>query len=91
MERIVYLHGFASGPASKKAQLFAARCAALGATVEVPDLAEGDFRGLTVTGQLKTVERAARGEAVSLVWARVWAATSRRCTRHATPRCGGWC
>ena len=67
MERIVYLHGFASGPASKKAQLFAARFAALGVAVEVPDLAEGNFRGLTITGQLKTVERAARGEAVSLV------------------------
>jgi uncharacterized protein len=65
--RLVYLHGFASGPGSRKAQMFAERCAALGMKVETPDLAEGDFRGLTITGQLRVVERAAAGAPVTLV------------------------
>jgi pimeloyl-ACP methyl ester carboxylesterase len=38
---IVYLHGFASGPGSTKAQAIAGRFAALGARVEVPDLTPG--------------------------------------------------
>lgn len=67
MERLVYLHGFASGPGSRKAQLFAERCAALGIETDVPDLAEGDFRGLTITGQLRVVERVAAGAPVTLV------------------------
>ena len=36
---LVYLHGFASGPASTKAQLFRARLAERGATLAIPDLA----------------------------------------------------
>ncbi len=38
---LLYLHGFASGPSSKKAQDLAARFAALGVKVEVPDLTPG--------------------------------------------------
>lgn len=63
MERVLYLHGFASGPQSKKARLFAAWIPEL----EVPDLVEGPFRDLTLTGQLAVIERAARGEPVSLI------------------------
>jgi pimeloyl-ACP methyl ester carboxylesterase len=66
-ETLVYLHGFASGPGSRKARIFAERCAALGVRVTVPDLAEGDFRGLTITKQLQAVERAAGGTQVILV------------------------
>jgi pimeloyl-ACP methyl ester carboxylesterase len=63
---LVYLHGFASGPGSSKAQFFRARLAERGATLEVPDLAP-DFTHLTVTSMLAIVEPLlARGPAVLL-------------------------
>lgn len=52
---LVYLHGFASGPGSTKARFFAARCAAAGMHLEVPDLAP-DFTSMTVTGMLELVD-----------------------------------
>ena len=55
--RIVYLHGFASSPQSGKAQFFAARFAECGIQVEIPQLDEGDFPHLTITGQLGVIER----------------------------------
>ncbi len=67
MSRFVYLHGFASSPASKKAQFFRERFAELGMGLEIQDLAEGNFTGLTITGQLRVIERAVRGEAVTLI------------------------
>jgi len=66
MSRIIYLHGFASGPSSKKAQFFRRKFAELGIGIEILDLAEGRFEELTITGQLKVIERAARGEPVSI-------------------------
>lgn len=66
-QRIVYLHGFASGPGSKKAQYFRQRFAGEGVSLEIPDLAEGNFEGLTITGQLRVVERIARSEPVSVI------------------------
>jgi pimeloyl-ACP methyl ester carboxylesterase len=65
--RVIYLHGFASGPGSKKAQLFRRRFAERGVQLETPDLAAGDFGRLTISGQLAVVEGTARGEAVSLI------------------------
>ena len=63
---LVYLHGFASGPGSTKAQFFRARLAALGAALEIPDLAP-DFTHLTVSGMLGIVDAIlARGPAVLL-------------------------
>lgn len=56
--RIVYLHGFASGPQSNKAQFFRARFEELGVPVEIPQLDEGHFETLTVTGQLAVIDRA---------------------------------
>ncbi len=35
--------------------------------MEVPDLAENDFRNLTLTAQLRVLERTARGERVTLI------------------------
>ena len=64
MSRIIYLHGFASSPGSKKARFFEQRFAELGIGLEIPDLAEGDFARLTLSGQLKVIERASRGEPV---------------------------
>ncbi len=67
MSRIVYLHGFASGPTSKKAQFFRERFAQLGIGLEIPDLADGHFESLTMSGQLQVIERASRGEPVTLI------------------------
>ena len=67
MSRIVYLHGFASGPTSEKAQFFRQRFAQLGIGLDIPDLADGNFERLTITGQLEVIERASRGEPVTLI------------------------
>jgi pimeloyl-ACP methyl ester carboxylesterase len=67
MNRILYLHGFASSPGSSKAQFFAARLRTAGALVDIPDLAAGDFEHLTIGGQLRVVERAAAGDPVALI------------------------
>jgi hypothetical protein len=67
VSRIVYLHGFASGPTSKKAQFFRQRFAQLGIGMDIPDLANGHFERLTITGQLGVIERASRGEPVTLI------------------------
>ncbi len=67
MSRFVYLHGFASSPSSRKARFFEARFRELGIGLEVPDLAEGDFRNLTLSAQLKVIERAAGADPVSLI------------------------
>lgn len=65
MNRIVYLHGFASTPLSTKAQFFKARF--VGHPFEIPQLDEGDFEKLTVSGQLAVVDRAIRGDRVILM------------------------
>jgi pimeloyl-ACP methyl ester carboxylesterase len=67
MSRFVYLHGFASSPSSRKARFFAERFRDLGIGLEVPDLAERNFRNLTLTAQLKVMERVCRDEPVSVI------------------------
>ena len=66
MTRILYLHGFASGPSSNKARCFRERLEAAGIPVEIPDLAAGDFEHLTLTGQLGVIQRCAADGPVSL-------------------------
>lgn len=66
LSRILYLHGFASSPASSKARFFHERLTRAGLAVEVPDLAR-DFEHLTITGQLQAIVRAAAGEPVTLI------------------------
>ena len=53
---LAYFHGFASGPASTKAQLVRSRLAALGSELLIPDLAP-DFTRQTITSQLAIAER----------------------------------
>jgi uncharacterized protein len=67
MTRTLYLHGFASGPASRKAQFFRDKLAPHDIPLEMLDLANGDFRNLTLTGQLGVIEHAAKGEPVFLI------------------------
>jgi pimeloyl-ACP methyl ester carboxylesterase len=66
--RIVYLHGFASGPLSNKAQFFRARFEERGVPVEVPQLDEGNFEALTVTGQLGVIDGAVRNGGPLAIW-----------------------
>lgn len=65
--RILYLHGFASGPASRKARYFAQRFAAEGRPLEIPLLDEGDFQHLTISRQLALLNRLLRGEPSVLI------------------------
>ncbi len=67
MTRILYLHGFASGPGSNKARFFQGCLEAAGAQVTALDLARGDFEHLTITSQLQAVDEAAAGEPVALM------------------------
>jgi len=65
--KFIYLHGFASSPASRKAQFFAEKLRAAGATVEVPALESDGFENLTVSGQLRVIEAVAAGAPVSML------------------------
>jgi pimeloyl-ACP methyl ester carboxylesterase len=67
MTRIIYLHGFASGSSSSKARFFRQILGHAGATVLVPDLAQGDFEHLTITGQLAVIDAIVGGEPAALV------------------------
>lgn len=53
---ILYLHGFASGPSSQKAQYFRRRLGELGIQLLVPALDEGAFPHLTLSRQLRLIE-----------------------------------
>jgi pimeloyl-ACP methyl ester carboxylesterase len=65
--RVVYLHGFASSPLSTKAQYFRRKFAEIGVACEIPQLDQGNFEGLTVTGQLRVIDQAVAGETVTLM------------------------
>jgi uncharacterized protein len=67
MSRFVYLHGFASSPGSRKARFFEERFRELGIGLEIPDLAEGNFRNLTLSAQLNVLERLCRNDPVALI------------------------
>ena len=61
MKPIVYLHGFGSGPQSTKARFFHEQFAERGVGIEIPQLDEGNFERLTITGQLRVIDRAVKG------------------------------
>jgi uncharacterized protein len=67
MSRFVYLHGFASSPGSRKARFFEERFRELGIGLEIPDLAEGNFRNLTLSAQLNVLERLCGDDPVALI------------------------
>lgn len=58
---VLYLHGFASSPLSRKATFLRERFAELGIRFDAPDLAGGDFFHLTISNQLEVVRGAADG------------------------------
>ncbi len=57
---ILYLHGFASSPGSRKAQVYREIWEAEGREVRIPDLNENDFEHMTLSRMLALVEREAR-------------------------------
>jgi uncharacterized protein len=57
VERVLYLHGFASSPASSKATLVGGRLRERGVAFRCPDLNEPDFSSLTMTRMLAQVDR----------------------------------
>lgn len=65
--RFIYLHGFASGPQSRKAQTFQMALADHGIELEIPLLDEGDFEHLTISGQLRTFEGLLAGAPCRLI------------------------
>lgn len=65
--RLIYLHGFASGPQSRKARFFHERLSAHGHILETPDLAAGDFEHLTIGKQLKLVEELLSNQPATLI------------------------
>jgi uncharacterized protein len=65
--RVLYLHGFASGVLSGKAQFLTRQFQSRGVKLEIPDLAAGDFENLTVSGQLAVIGRALNGEPAVLI------------------------
>jgi len=56
MTEFIYLHGFASGPGSNKAKAFKNRFEDLNIPLHIPDLQQGDFENLTLTGQIELVQ-----------------------------------
>lgn len=65
--RFVYIHGFASSPQSRKARAFEAAMAERGVRLEIPAMDEGDFEHLTISAQLRLLERTIDGQAVRLI------------------------
>ena len=73
--RVVYLHGFASSPQSSKARFFAGKFAEAGVAFEAPQLDQGEFSNLTISGQMQVIsgavaahrEKLAKGEPLVLM------------------------
>jgi len=55
MTEFVYLHGFASGPSSKKATAFKNKFKEIGVSLNTPDLEGGNFEHMTLTSQVNIV------------------------------------
>ena len=52
MTQFIYLHGFASGPSSKKAIVFKNKFKGIGLSLMVPDLEKGNFENINLTFQM---------------------------------------
>jgi pimeloyl-ACP methyl ester carboxylesterase len=65
--RYVYLHGFASGPTSRKARFFQNAIGKRGIHLEIPALDRGDFEHLTISGQLAALDSLLSGSSARLI------------------------
>jgi pimeloyl-ACP methyl ester carboxylesterase len=64
--RFLYLHGFASGPHSRKAQAFRSALAQHRVNLEIPSLDNNDFEHLTISSQYRTIEELLQGDPVRI-------------------------
>ncbi len=55
MPKVLYLHGFASGPSSTKAKFFQSHLSKIGVETLLPDLNGRDFAQLTLSSQLELI------------------------------------
>jgi uncharacterized protein len=67
MERLIYLHGFASSPDSRKARSFQTALAAAGIELEIPAMDAGDFENLTISRQMDVMNTTLRGAPARLI------------------------
>ena len=67
MTQYIYLHGFASGPKSKKAQAFKQHFDRLGLPLHIPDLNQENFSGLTLSRQIHQVNALMAGSSDAVV------------------------
>jgi pimeloyl-ACP methyl ester carboxylesterase len=65
--KVLYAHGFASSPESRKAKTFQSILASRGIEVLIPALDGGDFAHLTISGQLKIMETMLDGQPAQLI------------------------
>jgi pimeloyl-ACP methyl ester carboxylesterase len=65
--KFLYLHGFASGPGSRKALAFREKLNSRGVDLLVPALDGSDFAHLTITGQLKIMEGVLKNQPAHLI------------------------
>jgi uncharacterized protein len=66
----LYLHGFASGPGSTKAQYFFAQFQELGIELHIPDLNQPSFTDITLTSRLELISEvvASLPERPVIIW-----------------------
>jgi uncharacterized protein len=55
VSKFIYLHGFASGPGSKKATEFKKSFDSISVSLAIPDLEGGDFQRLSLSGQINII------------------------------------
>ena len=89
--RYLYLHGFASGPLSRKAQFFRDKLSSVGVPLEIPALDQGDFEHLTITGQLDFITRLAEQRASRSDWLQHGRLSRGALCIAASGRSNGWC
>jgi pimeloyl-ACP methyl ester carboxylesterase len=65
--RFLYIHGFASGPRSRKSQAFRTALSTGGIDLEIPELEAADFEHLTISGQLAVIAHSLDGAPACLI------------------------
>lgn len=66
--RFAYLHGFASGPLSRKGRELARRLAPAGVDLALPDLNRPSFARLTIEGSLAAIDELTGGKHAEATW-----------------------